>query len=721
MTDDAFEAWKQRAAAADIHDVATRLLGVKFAGRARREMAGPCPRCGGEDRFSINTVKQVFLCRGAGGGNVVSMAMHVLGVEYLAACEVINGEAPPARGSQLTGEAIARAAELVAESRKRAERRDADQNAYRAAERERTADMYNAAHPFEGSSAADYMALRGLTFPPTPAGRADRLRCIEALPYVEHKQGKEYQKLAEAPAMVARIVDAERKFRGIHITYLDLAQPKGKLQLVDPATGKALPAKKVRGSKQGNHVELIGPREPRRLVLGEGIEKTVAVWMALDALARPLDDVAFWSSCDLGNLAGPAKDKLPHPTLRHEQSGRAVTVDGLVPDFDKPAIAIPASVAELVLLGDTTSDAFTTQLAMCRAAARYARPGLTVRVAWPPAGVDFDDLWRIPTTDAGRADVARRIVSRFDDAGAPIAPDVAAARPGKARRPKSDTAAPASDSEHQARQDQTSAGAAGAPIGLHLVPADADAGGNYPDASDTDAAIEAALGPAAPLAAAPAGARFSEKTEPSRMGASGNRGADRGKWGGPGGPDGPELTGDDLDRALAMFPQTDLGNAERCAHRFRHKLKYSPAHGWLAWNGRAGRMRVRRPRSRSPSTTPCAAFRMRRPRSRRRRRRLCAEADGSLDRRRQGRRPDGQVEQEKGRQRDQEKARGHGQAGRRAARVRPQVGKPAAHGRDLRSRRRLAVRAAEQARRRSVQDQRRQRHAGGAARLVARS
>jgi hypothetical protein len=60
-----------------------------------------------------------------------------------------------------------------------------------------------------------------------------------------------------------------------------------------------------------------------------------------------------------------------------------------VPDFDKPGIAIPDSVTELVLLGDTTSDAFTTQLAMCRAAARYARPGPTVRVAWAPAGADF--------------------------------------------------------------------------------------------------------------------------------------------------------------------------------------------------------------------------------------------------------------------------------------------------------------------------------------------
>jgi hypothetical protein len=80
-------------------------------------------------------------------------------------------------------------------------------------------------------------------------------------------------------------------FRGLHLTYLDLAQPKGKLQLADPdEPGKLLDAKKSRGSKQGNRVELIGPRAPRRLVLGEGAEKVIAVWQALDdrALAGEL-------------------------------------------------------------------------------------------------------------------------------------------------------------------------------------------------------------------------------------------------------------------------------------------------------------------------------------------------------------------------------------------------------------------------------------------------
>jgi two-component system cell cycle response regulator CtrA len=44
--DDAFEAWKQRAADADIHR-RCGALGAKLKKRAR-ERAGPCPRCGGD-------------------------------------------------------------------------------------------------------------------------------------------------------------------------------------------------------------------------------------------------------------------------------------------------------------------------------------------------------------------------------------------------------------------------------------------------------------------------------------------------------------------------------------------------------------------------------------------------------------------------------------------------------------------------------------------------
>jgi hypothetical protein len=41
-----------------------------------------------------------------------------------------------------------------------------------------------------------------------------------------------------------------------------------------------------------------------------------------------------------------------------------------------------------------------------------------------------------------------------------------------------------------------------------------------------------------------------------------------------------------LDLKLAFFPQTDLGNAERFAARNKTRLQFSPAIGWLWWDGR---------------------------------------------------------------------------------------------------------------------------------------
>jgi hypothetical protein len=48
---------------------------------AVRELVGPCPRCGGTDRFAIHLRKQLWNCRGCGkGGDVLDLVMHLDGV-----------------------------------------------------------------------------------------------------------------------------------------------------------------------------------------------------------------------------------------------------------------------------------------------------------------------------------------------------------------------------------------------------------------------------------------------------------------------------------------------------------------------------------------------------------------------------------------------------------------------------------------------------------------
>jgi hypothetical protein len=65
--------------------------GIKLRGGVDR--CGPCPRCGGTDRFSINTKKQVFNCRGFEGGNVIALVQHIDGISSLDAIAHLAGAA----------------------------------------------------------------------------------------------------------------------------------------------------------------------------------------------------------------------------------------------------------------------------------------------------------------------------------------------------------------------------------------------------------------------------------------------------------------------------------------------------------------------------------------------------------------------------------------------------------------------------------------------------
>lgn len=94
--------WIERARRADILFVAQK-LGARLKKIVANEYAGPCPLCGGTDRFSINTKKRVYNCRGAGeGGDVIAMVRYVTGCSFIEACELITGEPRPDRSCDET-------------------------------------------------------------------------------------------------------------------------------------------------------------------------------------------------------------------------------------------------------------------------------------------------------------------------------------------------------------------------------------------------------------------------------------------------------------------------------------------------------------------------------------------------------------------------------------------------------------------------------------------
>jgi putative DNA primase/helicase len=65
-------------------------LGLKRFGR---ELIGPCPNCGGDDRFGVNLVKQVFNCRGCGAaGDVIAFVMLLDRVGFNDAVKTLAGD-----------------------------------------------------------------------------------------------------------------------------------------------------------------------------------------------------------------------------------------------------------------------------------------------------------------------------------------------------------------------------------------------------------------------------------------------------------------------------------------------------------------------------------------------------------------------------------------------------------------------------------------------------
>jgi hypothetical protein len=87
--------WVQQAHSVPIEDELAR-RGIHLRGKIER--AGPCPVCGGTDRFSINTEKQLWNCRGCGkGGDVIDLVQHIDGSDFTAACTMLAGERPQAK------------------------------------------------------------------------------------------------------------------------------------------------------------------------------------------------------------------------------------------------------------------------------------------------------------------------------------------------------------------------------------------------------------------------------------------------------------------------------------------------------------------------------------------------------------------------------------------------------------------------------------------------
>lgn len=390
----AFAEWIERARQVTVREELER-RGL-WSRKMVHDSGVPCPACGGRDRFAVNEKRNVWFCRASQkGGDALALAEYLDGCDFLTAVETVTGEArPKGRGETPEERAEREERQRARLARIKAEqaRADAQTINWRETERARCHALWRRASPIAGTPVEAYLHRRGCMAP-----EGARLRFLDDAPYWHNGAV-----IARAPAMIGAMIGPGGSFAGVHQTFLDLATPKGKAALADPKTGEAVDAKKTRGSWKGATVPLLRCDAPRRFFLGEGIETTLSVWGALAAVRSPLlDGAEFHSACNLGNIAGLAADREPHPSQRiarkDGRDGGPRKVPGATPApaaEDHPIIRLPDGVAELFLLGDGDGDQFATGLAMRRACRRFSRayPGLVVRVAMAPAGMDFNDM-----------------------------------------------------------------------------------------------------------------------------------------------------------------------------------------------------------------------------------------------------------------------------------------------------------------------------------------
>ena len=214
--------------------------------RALSGKHGPCPMCGGRDRFRFDDKegRGTFYCSGCGAGDGVQLAMGITGLSFRDVAAEVE-----------------RIAGTVRPSAARSERSDEDKlSALRRAFKE--------SRPIEREDeACRYLAGRGLRLYDLPEG-------IRTHPGMQYRDGGAV--LGTFPAMLATVTDAAGRAVSIHRTYLQNARkaavpaPKKLMQ------GLPLPGAAIRLTPVS-----------RTLGIAEGIETALA--------AAELFEVPTWS------------------------------------------------------------------------------------------------------------------------------------------------------------------------------------------------------------------------------------------------------------------------------------------------------------------------------------------------------------------------------------------------------------------------------------------
>ena len=155
---------------------------------------GPCPICGGRDRFRFDDRegRGTWFCNACGSGDGVALAMAVLNVDFRAAAERLREVLPGAKAEPVKpARAKGGGARLLWEAGRR----------------------------IGQDEASAYLSSRGY-----PGPYSDQLRFHPACALHDQETGK---RVGERPALLARVCGPDGTGVAVHRTYLDGARKAG--------------------------------------------------------------------------------------------------------------------------------------------------------------------------------------------------------------------------------------------------------------------------------------------------------------------------------------------------------------------------------------------------------------------------------------------------------------------------------------------------------------
>jgi phage/plasmid primase-like uncharacterized protein len=230
------------------HEIARRGIKLKRAGA---ELIGPCPACGGIDRFGVHIRKQVFNCRGCGAkGDVIALVQHLDGGDFKSALATLAGNTPKA-------------------TPKPARRDDRDDDSQRRLEQ--ADEIWRTSSPLRPDAVA-YFAKRGIDINDVPehGGLRFHQRC--------------WWEGGTAACIVGRFTTAiSNEPRGIWRRPISGDKPKS----LGPMAGCVIRLWPDEAVEQG-------------LVLGEGVETVLSAATKIAHRGTLLQPA--WAACSAGNL-----------------------------------------------------------------------------------------------------------------------------------------------------------------------------------------------------------------------------------------------------------------------------------------------------------------------------------------------------------------------------------------------------------------------------------